>query len=96
MFAIGKDPIGGGKKSYPGNPAVVRGADGVLRNRGEYDASGKMLSMREQPYYESDAFGLKTLDTSGRLNLTIVPGASHGDWTGNEQIIRTYVLPHCT
>jgi len=43
MYAIGKDPIAGGKKSYPGNPAVVRGSDGVLRNRGEYDASGKMI-----------------------------------------------------
>jgi palmitoyl-protein thioesterase len=63
---------------------------------GSEDASGKMLSMREQPYYASDAFGLKTLDTSGRLNLTIVPGASHGDWTGNEDIIRAHVLPHCT
>ena len=34
--------MSGGKKSYPGNPAVIRGADGILRNRGEYDASGKM------------------------------------------------------
>ena len=43
VFAIGKDPIAGGKKSYPGNPCVVRSADGVLRNRGEYDASGRMV-----------------------------------------------------
>merc|ERR1719245_344117 len=42
MFIIGKDPIAGGKKSYAGNPCVIRGADGVLRNRGEYDATGKM------------------------------------------------------
>ncbi|KAL1498777.1 hypothetical protein AB1Y20_014084 [Prymnesium parvum] len=43
MYAIGKDPIAGGKKSYPGNPAVIRGEDGVLRNRGVYDAKGKMV-----------------------------------------------------
>merc|ERR1719201_326239 len=43
MFPIGKDPIAGGKKSYPGNPCVVRSADGVLNNRGEYDASGRMV-----------------------------------------------------
>jgi len=43
MYTIGKDPIAGGKKSYPGNPAVVRDKDGVLRNRGEYDADGKMV-----------------------------------------------------
>jgi len=41
-YTIGKDPIAGGKKSYAGNPAVLRDADGVLRNRGEYDAKGVM------------------------------------------------------
>jgi len=41
-YPVGKDPIAGGKKSYGGNPPVVRGADGVLRNRGEYDADGNM------------------------------------------------------
>jgi len=34
-FVIGKDPIAGGKKSYAGNPCVLRGADGVLYNRPE-------------------------------------------------------------
>lgn len=63
---------------------------------GSQDAGGTMVSMREQPYYGSDTFGLKTLDSTGRLNLTVVPGVSHGDWTGNEDIIRKYVLPHCT
>jgi nicotinamide phosphoribosyltransferase len=32
MYPVGKDPIAGGKKSYGGNPAVVR-VDGVLINR---------------------------------------------------------------
>jgi len=32
-YAVGKDPIAGGKKSYGGNPAVVRNAAGVLENR---------------------------------------------------------------
>jgi len=41
-FVIGKDPIAGGKKSYAGNPCVLRGADGVLNNRGEYDEKGAM------------------------------------------------------
>ena len=35
-YTIGKDPIAGGKKSYAGNPCVLRDADGVLRNRGEW------------------------------------------------------------
>jgi len=42
-FPVGKDPIAGGKKSYGGNPPVIRGADGVLRNRGEYNDNGEML-----------------------------------------------------
>merc|ERR1712176_1532980 len=43
-FMVGKDPIAGGKKSYGGNPPVIRGPDGVLRNRGEYDEkTGEMI-----------------------------------------------------
>jgi len=42
-FSIGKDPIAGGKKSYPGNPPVIRDAAGVLRNRGKYNEKGEML-----------------------------------------------------
>jgi len=52
MYAIGKDPIAGGKKSYPGNPPVLRGADGVLRNRGTYDSAGKMLEAQPMSYAE--------------------------------------------
>ena len=52
MFAIGKNPIAGGKKSYPGNPCVIRGADGVLRNRGEYDAAGNMVKALPMTYDE--------------------------------------------
>ena len=51
-FPIGKDPIAGGKKSYPGNPAVIRGSDGVLRNRGEYDKNGVMLRATPMTYEE--------------------------------------------
>jgi len=42
-FPVGKDPIAGGKKSYGGNPPVIRGPDGVLRNRGKYEANGDMI-----------------------------------------------------
>jgi len=63
---------------------------------GSQNESGVMVNMTKQSFYVNDTFGLKTLDESGRLNLTIVEGASHGDWTGNEDIIRKYVIPHCT
>jgi len=52
VFPVGKDPIAGGKKSYGGNPPVIRGADGVLRNRGEYDASGNMIKALPMTYDE--------------------------------------------
>lgn len=58
--------------------------------------NGKMLNMTQRDFYINDQFGLKTLDESGRLKLTIVPDVSHNDWTGNEDVIRKYVLPHCT
>jgi len=51
-FVIGKDPIAGGKKSYAGNPCVLRDADGVLRNRGQYDDKGAML--RSEPMTVSE------------------------------------------
>ena len=57
---------------------------------------GVMLNMTQRDFYINDTFGLKTLDESGRLKLQIVPGVSHNDWTGNEDVIRKYVLPYCT
>merc|ERR1712113_3506 len=72
-YPVGKDPIAGGKKSYGGNPIVVRGPDGVLRNRGEYDSSGNMI--RGQPKtFEEFARGvpgdeLKTVYENGELKL---------------------------
>jgi palmitoyl-protein thioesterase len=52
------------------------------------------VGMEEQAIYQQDTFGLKTLDRTGRLNLTVAPGVRHGDWTGNEDVIKTHVLPH--
>mmetsp|Transcript_123742 Transcript_123742/g.276442 ORF Transcript_123742/g.276442 Transcript_123742/m.276442 type:complete len:900 (+) Transcript_123742:76-2775(+) len=52
VFPVGKDPIAGGKKSYGGNPPVIRGSDGVLRNRGEYTAEGEMTKALPMSYQE--------------------------------------------
>jgi len=51
-FPVGKDPIAGGKKSYSGNPPVVRNAQGVLQNRGEYAADGSMIRAQPMTYEE--------------------------------------------
>jgi palmitoyl-protein thioesterase len=63
---------------------------------GSQDTSGRMVPMVEQPYYLADTFGLRTLDSSGRLNITVVPNVTHEDWTGDADIIKEYVLPHLT
>jgi len=42
-YPVGKDPIAGGKKSYGGNPPVMR-IDGVLRNRGQYEGGEMILA----------------------------------------------------
>ena len=60
------------------------------------DEHGNILNMTQQPFYVNDTFGLRTLHETGRLNLTIVPGVTHNDWTGNDDVILKYVLPHCT
>jgi len=52
VFPVGKDPIAGGKKSYGGNPPVIRGSDGVLRNRGEYTSEGEMIKALPMSYEE--------------------------------------------
>ena len=55
-----------------------------------------MINMTSQDFYVQDSFGLKTMNEDGKVNITVVPNVSHGDWTGNEDIIKKYVLPHCT
>eukprot|EP00930_Biecheleria_cincta_P065429 TRINITY_DN511_c0_g2_i2.p1 TRINITY_DN511_c0_g2~~TRINITY_DN511_c0_g2_i2.p1 ORF type:complete len:810 (+),score=170.93 TRINITY_DN511_c0_g2_i2:189-2618(+) len=52
MYPVGKDPIAGGKKSYGGNPPVLREADGVLRNRGEYSPDGDIIRSLPMSYDE--------------------------------------------
>merc|ERR1712137_1214121 len=42
-YPVGKDPIAGGKKSYGGNPPVMR-IDGVLRNRGQYEGDEMQMA----------------------------------------------------
>ena len=83
VFCVGSgSPYDGGIEPYQ---------SGVF---GFVDAAGAVVDMPQQGVYANDTFGLKTLDDSGRLNLTVVPGVRHGDWTGNDDVITRYVLPH--
>ena len=60
------------------------------------DASGKFVPMEQQVEYSEDLFGLRTLHMTDRLNITIVPNATHSDWTSSTDLIKAYVLPHLT
>jgi len=82
--------------SWPGN-----GYDGGIEPWqsgvwGSLDEHGTMQNMTEQGFYVRDSFGLRTLDESGRLQLVIVPNATHADWTSDHQIIAQHVLPWLT
>ena len=85
VFCVGSGPSYDGGIE-PWQSAVFGGAD----------ADGTMQPVEAQPWYASDQFGLKTLKESGRLNFTIVPNATHGDWTGSSTYITNYILPHLT
>lgn len=60
------------------------------------DASGAFVPMEQTQEYSQDLFGLKTLDETGRLEIKVVPGASHHDWTASTNTIKEHVLPHLT
>ena len=81
------DDQGGSYANVEENPRLF---EGCVHSSALMDG----LMMEQQPVYQDDVFGLRTLDESGRLNLTVVPGARHADWTGNEDLIRHWVLPH--
>merc|ERR1712050_544403 len=49
-YPVGKDPIAGGKRSYGGNPPGIRGPNGALQNRGEYESNGEMIEALPMSY----------------------------------------------
>lgn len=85
VFCVGSGP------AYDGG--IEPWQSGVF---GGKDANGNMLTMQEQPFYTADTFGLRTLDQSGSVNLTIVSNVKHHDWDVDVALIKAYVLPHCT
>jgi len=51
------------------------------------------LTMHQTLEYKHDTFGLRTLDTTGRLILQAVPKIGHGQWTGDYHVVSKYVVP---
>jgi nicotinamide phosphoribosyltransferase len=90
-YPVGKDPIAGGKKSYGGNPAVIRGEDGVLRNRGEYNAEGecKPLPMTYDEFLKgASGDELVKVYDSGKM----IVEAKFGDIQGKAKIRKADVV----
>jgi hypothetical protein len=52
------------------------------------------LDMKNQRVFQSDLFGLKTMQQDGRLVLYDVPGVYHLDWLSHIDLFQKYVLPH--
>ncbi|KAL5470902.1 hypothetical protein EMCRGX_G028956 [Ephydatia muelleri] len=61
---------------------------------GFYNVNSENVSpMSSQDYYLQDSFGLRTLDTSGRITLYTVPGIQHLEWARNQDVFNNYIEP---
>jgi len=90
VFPIGKDPIAGGKKSYAGNPCVLRGADGVLRNRGEYVDGAMKRSQPMSPAEFASGVAGDVLETTF-LNGKIVKEQNFNEIRGRAKITKPHL-----
>ncbi len=53
-----------------------------------------MIDMKDQPIYQQDTFGLKTMTLDGRAEFHCVDNVRHADWHKNATLIDKYVLPY--
>jgi hypothetical protein len=49
--------------------------------------------MRERSIYKEDRFGLKTLDSKGRLHIITQDGVDHFGWHVNLTVIDNHIIP---
>ena len=47
-------------------------------------------------FYTDNAFGLKTLDETGRLHIYEIPGVQHIHWHGNKTVFDSCIEPWLT
>ncbi|KAM9995783.1 hypothetical protein ACTFIY_001977 [Dictyostelium cf. discoideum] len=60
---------------------------------GYYNENMVMIPINETYSYQQDSYGLKTLDSQGKLKLTQVDGVKHADWLRREDLFNQYILP---
>ncbi|KAM6910489.1 lysosomal thioesterase PPT2-A-like [Xenentodon cancila] len=57
---------------------------------GFYDSNENIIEMRNQKFYKSDAFGLRTLDARGDIYMCVLQGKMHSHWHTTVPVFR-----HC-
>uniref|UniRef100_A0A2C9LHD1 palmitoyl-CoA hydrolase n=1 Tax=Biomphalaria glabrata TaxID=6526 RepID=A0A2C9LHD1_BIOGL len=60
---------------------------------GMYNESEAILPMEEQEWYKNDAFGLKTLNSQGRIHRFTFSGIPHRNWHSNFTVFETCIKP---
>lgn len=60
------------------------------------DRADGLVPMKSQRVYVEDLFGLRTLDEEGRLEVKLVPGILHNDWTRSKDVFLEFVLDKLT
>lgn len=59
-----------------------------------YDATGKnIVPLKETALWTEDWLGLRELDESGRLNLSVAEGVCHTCWAHDKDVFRKYIAP---
>jgi len=69
-------------------------ASGRLADVQGPDERGKIVHMRQQDIYIKDTFGLRTLESTGRLVVLAVSGVIHGMWLTDKSVVAKHVLPY--
>ncbi|XP_022602115.1 lysosomal thioesterase PPT2-A-like [Seriola dumerili] len=58
---------------------------------GFYDSNENVVEMRNQEFYKSDVFGLKTLDARGDVRTCIQSGVKHVQWHSNHTVFKSCI-----
>lgn len=60
---------------------------------GMYNASEVVLPMEQQEWYLNDAFGLRTLNSQGRIHTFTIPGIQHRHWHLEQKVFELCIKP---
>lgn len=58
---------------------------------GFYDMNEDIVEMRNQEFYRSDTFGLKTLDARGAVSVCVHSGVKHIQWHSNHTVFSSCI-----